>query len=68
MEELIIKERELKEKLAQVINESRLPAFAIKPNLKELFEQVSVLEQQQYEQALNSINEKEKKEKKHEKN
>lgn len=51
MDELIIKEREFKEKLVQVINESGLPAFIIKPILKEIFEQASVLEQQQYETA-----------------
>lgn len=51
MDELIIKEREFKEKLVQLINESQLPAFVIKPTLKEMFEQVNVLEQQQYEQA-----------------
>ena len=50
MDELIIKEREFKEKLVQLINESQLPAFVIKPMLKEMFEQVNVLEQQQYEQ------------------
>lgn len=51
MDELIIKEREFKEKLVQVINESGLPAFTIKHILKEMVEQVSVLEQQQYEIA-----------------
>lgn len=51
MEELIIKEREFKEKLVQLINESQLPAFVIKPALKEIFEQVNILEQQQYETA-----------------
>lgn len=65
--EQIIKNQEFKEKLAQVINESGLPAFIMKSTLKELFEQVIILEQQQYEQALNTVNEKEK-EKKHGKN
>ena len=59
MEELIIKEREFKENLVKVINESGLPAFMIKPALKELFEQVSVLEQQQYETACTNKKEKE---------
>ena len=66
MEELIIKEREFKEKIVQVINESGLSAFIIKPILKELLEQVMVLEQQQYEQAQDTI--KKEKEKKHGKN
>ena len=68
MEELIIKEREFKQKIVQVINESGLSAFIIKPVLKELLEQVMVLEQQQYQKAQNFMNEKEEKEKKHEKN
>ncbi len=51
MEEIIIKEREFKENLVKIINESKLPACMIKPALKEVFEQVSVLEQQQYEQV-----------------
>lgn len=66
MEELIVKEREFREKLAQVVNESGLSAFIIKLILKELFEQVMVLEQQQYEQAQDTI--KKEKEKKHGKN
>lgn len=51
MEEIILKERELKEKLVQTINSSKLPAFILKPMLKELYEQLNMLEQQQYEQA-----------------
>ncbi len=62
MEEIIIKEREFKEKLVKVINESQLPAFIIKPLIKELFEQVSILEQQQYEQACANKDKKEKEE------
>lgn len=62
MDELIIKEREFKEKLVQLINESQLPAFVIKPMLKEMFEQVNVLEQQQYEQACANKEKKEKEE------
>lgn len=51
MEEIILKEREFKEKLIQVVNSSELPAFIIKSDLKEMYEQVTLLEQQQYEQA-----------------
>lgn len=61
MEEIIIKEREFKEKLVKLINESGLPAFAIKPTLKEMFEQVNILEQQQYKQACNERDKKEEK-------
>ena len=52
MEELILKEREFKEKMVNVINNSNLPAFIIKPILKELFEQVNLLEEQQYQEVL----------------
>lgn len=51
MEELIIKEREVKEALMNVINSSNLPAFILKSMLKEFYEQISKLEQQQYAQA-----------------
>lgn len=62
MDELIIKEREFKEKMVQVINESGLPACIIKPTLKEMFEQASVLEQQQYETACANKDKKEEEE------
>lgn len=52
MEELILKEREFKENIVQVVNNSKLPAFIIKPILKDLFEQVNVLEEQQYRKAI----------------
>lgn len=57
MEELILKEREFKENIVQVVNNSKLPAFIIKPILKELFEQVNVLEEQQYKKAIESTEE-----------
>lgn len=52
MEDLILKEREFKEKIVETINKSNLPAFILRPTLKELFDQITLLEQQQYEQAL----------------
>lgn len=51
MEELIIKERKTKEALITIINESGLPALILKPILKELLEQIIMLEPQQYEQS-----------------
>ena len=60
MEELIIKEREFKEKMVELINNSSLPAFIIKPTLKELLGQVDLVEQQQYKEALKQKQEKEK--------
>ena len=63
MEELILKEREFRENLARLINESQLPAFIVKPAIKEVFEQLNIIEQQQYE---NAIKQKEKEEDKKE--
>ncbi len=59
MEELIIKEREFKEKIVETINNSNLPAFIIQPILKELLGQVELLEQEQYKKALKQKEEKE---------
>lgn len=54
MEEIILRERELREKIVEVVNSSKLPAIIIKPVLKEVLEQVLISEQQQYQQALKS--------------
>ena len=64
MEDLIIKEREFKEKIVEVINTSNLPAFIIKPTLKELLGQVELLEQEQYNRALKTKEETKEKKKK----
>lgn len=55
MEELIIRNREFKENVIQVINKAQLPAFIVRSILKELIEQVSLLEQQQYEEAQRTV-------------
>ncbi len=52
MEELIIKEKEFREKIVELINNSGIPAIMIKPILKELYEQLNVLEVQQYNKAI----------------
>lgn len=67
MEEIILKKREFEENLVNLINESNLPAFILKPVIKDLFEQLNVLEQQQLEQAQKNKEEKNKKEKNKEK-
>lgn len=67
MDELILKEVEYREKITNLTNEIGLPAFIIKPIIKDLFEQLSNLEQQQYQQALAIKKEKEQKEKEDEK-
>lgn len=54
MEEVIVKNMEFKQKLAGLINESGLPAFILKPTFKEIYEQLNMLEQQQYQEALAS--------------
>lgn len=51
MEELILKEREIKENLVELINNSNLPAFILKPIIKEMWEQLNIQEKQQYENA-----------------
>lgn len=52
MEDLILKEHEIKEKLIDLINSSELPAFILKPIIKELYEQLNVLAKSQYEEAV----------------
>lgn len=51
MEELILKEREIRAKLVELINTSNLPAFIIKPVLKDMIEQLNNIEEAQYNQA-----------------
>lgn len=51
MDELILKEREFKKNIVNMINTSGMPAFILKPIIKELFEQLNLLEQKQYEDA-----------------
>ena len=67
MEELILKNEEFKEKIVQDINESQLPAFILKPIIKDIYEQIITLEQKQYMEAKNNREkEKEKKQNKKE--
>lgn len=62
MEEIILKKKEFEEKLVELINKSELPAFILKPIIKDLFEQLNMLEQQQLEQAQKIKEEKDKEE------
>lgn len=62
MEELIIKNQELKETLVKDINNSYLPAFAIKNILKDLLEQINIIEKTQFEEAKKTIDDKKNKE------
>ena len=67
MEELIIKEREFKEKITELINNCGLPAFIVKPTIKDIYQQVENLENQQYNQALEIQRQKEEENKKEKK-
>ena len=65
---------ETKENLVKVINESGLPPFLLEPVLKDLYNQISILKQQELEKSRqeyeNSLKQEEKKKgaKKNEKN
>ena len=63
MEEIILKKREFEENLVNLINESNLPAFVLKSVVKDLLEQLNILEQQQLEQAQKNKQKKDKEEK-----
>lgn len=51
MEELILKERETKDTLIEIINKSGLPAFILKPILQDMITQLNIIEVSQYEEA-----------------
>lgn len=53
MEDLIINERKFRNDLVNLVNNSNLPAFIIKPIVQELLQQIGALEEQQYNDALN---------------
>lgn len=65
---------ETKENIVKIINESGLPPFLLEPILKDLYNQVSILKQQELEKSRqeyeNSLKQEEKKKgaKKNEKN
>lgn len=58
MEEIILKQRDFKEKLVGLVNQIELPAFLISPVVKELLEQLTILEEQEYLKALENKKEK----------
>ena len=62
MEEVILMKKEFEENLVELINESKLPAFILKPIIKDLLEQLNLLEQRQLEQAQKIKEEKSKEE------
>lgn len=65
MEELIIKEKETKEELVKLLQNSQLPAFILKPMIADIYSQLNNEYERQYNQAKqNQEQKKEKKEKK----
>ena len=59
MDEIIINERKMREDIVKIINESGLPAFILKSIFKEILEQINIMVEEQYNQAvLNKENEK----------
>lgn len=68
MEELIIKEKEFRMGLVNLVNNSNLPAFIMKSTLKEILQEVTEIANQDYETALTQMQEKEKEEKEEQEN
>lgn len=64
MEELILKEREVREQLVELVNNSQLPALVLKPMFKEILDQLNIIEETQYNQAKELKTKNEKKEEK----
>ena len=58
MEEIIINERKFREDFANLINNAKLPAIVIKPILKDIFEQLTIQEEQQYDLAIKNMEKK----------
>jgi len=57
---LNLKLKEIKEQIANIINQANLPAYILKPIVKEFYSQLEILEQQELIQAekeyQNSLN------------
>ena len=58
MDEIILNERKAREDIVKIINESGLPAFILKPIFKEILEQINIMVEEQYNQALQNKEEK----------
>lgn len=52
MDEIILSERKAREDIVKVINECGLPAFILKPIFKEILEQINIMVEEQYNQAI----------------
>lgn len=62
MDELLIREQELRKNIADLLNSCGLPAFVVESVLKDVLQEVTLIKKQQYEEALKNV-EKKKKEK-----
>ena len=67
MDELIIKEDDMRHEIEDLINKSQLPAFILEPIFKEAYEQLLSLKVQQLNTAKENTNKKEVKKEKGEK-
>ena len=56
MDEIVLDERKLRESLANLLNEIKLPAVIKKYALREMLNQLDIIEQKEFEQALESKN------------
>ena len=65
---LIIRQHEFEIKLSKLIDDARLPAFAIKPILAHMCGYIAEQEQEQYCRAIQSKEKSKKKEEQNEKN
>ena len=64
---LILRVKDLENKLVNLINESKIPAFILKTSIEKIYNQLINIEQQENTQALESKNLKEKGKEKNEK-
>ncbi len=64
MDEIVLDERKLRESLANLLNEIKLPAVIKKYALREMLNQLDIIEQKEFEQALEAKKKNETKEKK----
>jgi hypothetical protein len=60
MDDILVREQELRMKMADLINEAHLPAIVIEPILKDILQEVTIIKQQQYMNALKNVKEKKK--------
>ncbi len=65
--DLIILERQTKEKIAEIINTSNLPAFVLKSMMQDFFNQLNIIGEKQYQEAIGNTSIEEKEETKEEK-